>query len=676
MTRGIRQAWRSPWPIALGLTACYAVSSVALLTASPLPFQDGEALHNATVARELLAGNGRFLLDFQYRPNCGGCTFLALIGALMFRGFGITFLVWKALPIAFGSSIVALGCLLLDRNVGRFASLAFGTLVIGSPVFLQRGMLMAWGTHFEVMVFVLVQALIVSLVLGGHDGRRWTSIALFAGWGLIAGFGLWFCFSSAFAFPALWLLVALAGPRILLVRRLTVTLPGLLLGASPLLLFYTATGTSPFEITTQSLADGGPLAKLGEVTLARYVHLLYSVGTELTLRRMGVPVLLALWSTAMLGVVAPILQKKRTGPEAFVPFTLLLAAVLCYVLSGFQVDPVAPGGPPPIINLRYLHPAVILLLLSAAAGMGMLWKLGPAGGLAASLLLVLAAGPGVYCRLADAGTRPADGCHTTPQDLQPFDYHWFAVNRLGAIEEDRLLAHAPDEWTSRVNHRRTVGARRVARLVSGRPEEMPQLLAELRALPGIEDRDVPALLHGLGLAVPDGRPATAEKGHRLRANVLALLDAANPEERRAFAAAIWPNEALLEDPLVGPTPRTAAEVDLMAGWAVSTAECAICPAIGARQGPLRDPRELRSLDDLLPRSAEGFPTDRELHLALIEGRASEYGRAFGYCDEPFESFAAGLAPADREAALAGFALGRARHWMVDVQPGAPPELVP
>ena len=677
MVSVVRRAWTSPWPTALGFASCYAAASVLLLGSSPLPFQDGEALHNATVAREVLTGSGRFLLDFQYRPNCGGCTFMALAGALVFRGFGLTFLVWKAIPIAFGCLIVALGCVLSDRVVGRFANIAFGTLVLGSPVFLQHGMQMAWGTHFEVMVFVLAQALIATFVLMEQGGGRWATTVPLALWGLIAGFGLWFCFSSAFAFPALWLLVALAGPRDRLFRRFVTTLPGLVLGASPLLVYLATTGISPFEITTQSIGDdalSGPFVKLGEVTLVRYVRDLYSVGSDLVFTRAGVFVLIALWSAALLSGLVPLMRWRSLRPHALVPLTLLLAAVLCYVLSSFQVDPFTRGGPPPIINLRYLHPATILLLAAAAAGMGILWRKGTAGGLVAILMLAIAAGPGLYCRLAGVRARPTDDCQVTPQDLQPFDYHWFGVNRLGSVDEDRLLSHAPREWVSRVNHRRSIGARRVSRVVSGRPEQMPQLLLELRSLAGIEDRDVPAVLHGLGLALPSGRSEASDP--RLRANTLALLEAANPDERRALAAAIWSNGSLLAEPLTWPLPNTPQAVDQEVGWALSTADCALCPAIGVPHGPLRDPRDLRSLDDLFPEGAADLPRDPRLRQAIIEGRASVYGREFGCCSGPFGSFAATLAPGDRDAAQHGFALGRARHWMFDVQPGTPPDLVP
>lgn len=669
----------SPWPAALAFGALHAIASIVLVWASPETFVDGEALHNATVARELLTGSGGFLLEFQYRPNCGGCTLVSLLGAGLFRLFGVTFLAWKLVPITFGAAVVTLGCVLAERVAGRFASVAFALLVLGAPVFVQHLMQMAWGTHFEVMAFVLAQAVLASYAIKERRGDTLRSDGVMLGWGLAAGFGLWFCYTSAFAFPTLWAVVLIAGTRTHLRRRLALSFAGVAVGASPLAVFALATDRSPFAITTQSLVTteaASPLAKLAEVTLFRFAQELYNVHIDLIFPRYAVVALALLWTAALGAGIAAVVRERHERPAALLPVALLLVATVAYVVTDFRVDPFDRDRPLPTIALRYLFPASILLLLTAAQGLGTLKNLGLGGTVAAVALTLTVAVPGLYCRAKHSQPRDTGDCRVTAGDLRPYDYAWFQTNRLGEVEESKLLAHPPSDWLSRVNHRRTVGARRADWLLSGLPKDMPVLLDELRGLPGVEPRDVPALLHGLALALPSAESLSPAQRSRLQMNVVALMHATNPDERSAIANGAWVRGSRLAQPMDWPLPGTATEADERLGWEISGADCAICPAIGAAHTPARDVDSLTSLRDFFPEGERGLPDERGLRLAVIEGRAATYGRRYGYCTEPFEALAADLDGDEGAALLRGFELGKVLQWRVDIAPDTPVARVP
>ena len=668
-----------PWPIALVLAAGYALASAALVAAAPLSFVDGEEMHNATVAHELLTGSGRFLLQFQYRPNCGGCTFVSLAAAAVFGLFGVTFMAFKAVPIAFGAAIVALGAVLLQRISGRLASVAFTVLVLGAPVFLQHIMLMAWGTLFEVMAFVLAQAVLASHAITRSREGKPPAVTLYGAWGLVAGVGLWFCYTSAFALPTLLALVLLVNRRVEVWRGLVPAACGLALGAAPLLVFAVVTGGSPFEITTQALSEeahAGPLTKLGEVTLVSFARNLYHVGVDLVFQRFSVVSLALLWCAAAAGGAVALVVERRDRPEALIPVALLAAAMMSYLVTGFRVDPFDRGGPLPTIALRYLFPASILLILTAAQGLGALRAKGVAGALAAIGLTAIIAVPGLHCRIANTRPSPAGTCHATPQDISPFDYAWFQTNRLGALDEDLLFAHPPEDWLSRVNHRRVLGARWAQQVHSGRPEAMPALLQQLRSLPGVEPRDVPAILHGLALALP--ARDTLDDDHRQGQidNVIALLEVASPEERDALAAGVWSSGSLLTEPLQWPLPDTPAEADAAVGWPISSADCALCPAAGFEFGWLPDLVGQDALRHLFPQGSRGLPSDTSLRLAVIEGRAAALGRKHGPCEAWFDTLVEDLVDEEQAAFQRGFEMGRARAWSVEVEPGMPPARVP
>ena len=231
-----------------------AATVLVFMWIDPQAFYDVEALHNATVARELARGAIGQLLLFQYMPFCGGCTVEAVVGSGLFRLFGEHYLVWKMVPLGFGWGITLVGWSILRRHFGRSHAWAWAALLSLPPLILAMPMGMAWGNHYEVTLFVFFQlALAHRLVDRPGTAQLWFAL------GAVAGLGLWFCLSSAFALPAIVLTLLLAPGAAARGRSVLLCSAGLLLGLCPLFLYTTFTPSDatayPLQLLGEGLAD-------------------------------------------------------------------------------------------------------------------------------------------------------------------------------------------------------------------------------------------------------------------------------------------------------------------------------------------------------------------------------------------------------------------------------------
>ncbi len=176
---------------------------------------DCEERFNAAHGVSLAQGHWNALLDLQYRNFCGGCTFDAAVGGLLFTILPPTFAAWKLVALAFSAAIAGVGVAVLQRVVHLRAAVLFLALIVLAPGTWVRLALLAWGNHYEAGLFCL--ALLFWAARPPSDRAH-------LGVGLFAGFALWFGFSSTYA------VVALVG--LLLLRRRFGALFAFLLGAA------------------------------------------------------------------------------------------------------------------------------------------------------------------------------------------------------------------------------------------------------------------------------------------------------------------------------------------------------------------------------------------------------------------------------------------------------------
>jgi len=660
-------------PLLAGLAL--ALLGVAAVAAVPEWFRDAEELINATVARELMAGNGRrYFLEFQYTPFCGGCTAVALMGWVSFAVWGVHFLAWKAVPAAFTCAILVLGFHVLSRGVSRQAAWCFAVLWLGIPTVLVHASMMAWGNHFEVTALILLQLWFVTAVLLPRGARP--HLLAWVGWGFAAGLGFWFCFSSAFAFPALVTAVALSHRRKELVTRSPLVLIGVACGLAPLALYAWKTGNSPFlHRYLESSGYGGrqwlDLAKLADVSLAPYATTLFYVPDGAVLRWSGWLSLLSWWSAAVAGFVLGMRARASWRVPLVLPALLLAAAMGAYMVAPFRTYELPADGLPGAYQLRYLAPTMVLLLLAAAVGMGQLWRLGGRARVVAVALALAAVLPGAAARvlwLTHGGEGPR-AAH-----LPAYDYPTY-IHEVGAsrIAEQYWLAIEPRTRLSLVNHRRAVGAMRVADfLQSGIEPEA--FLDGLRGIPAFGAEDVPFVLHGFGQELVTVLGEVEVPPDEVAPRLAALLEAATSDERRALSAALWAGNPALLEQLGRPLPRHRSELPAAFDGPFSAAGCALCPALGEAVGLTPPPAALTAPTDLLP--AGLLPDEPRWREAILTGAGARYGSEYGYLGPEIEAQLTTFPAADRAAFLTGFDVGRAQMWHVEVMADTPVECIP
>lgn len=670
----------APWALALGLGLGLAALALATVAATPEHFQNGEELVNATVARELLVGDGALFLQYQHNPHCGGCSAVALLGLASFAAGGVSFLSWKAVAAAWAAATLLAGVALLRVNVGRPAGWLFALLVLGAPSVLFQAMLMAWGNHFELVVTVLLQALCVTALVARPRPLRGLGIPLWLAWGFCAGLGFWICFGSLFAFPALLVVVALTVPLPRLVVRLPLALLGIAAGVLPLVAYLLEVDADPFmllRVSTGSLPSGVALLRaLWEASLGRFHGLLLFTPDQLWPAGLGGAVLAALWAAAAANAALALRRAREGQAGAIVLPALHLAALAVYALSAHRVEAVAIDLPPRCVDLRYLVPATFLLLACAAAGFARLLATRGWPRRVGCALLVVAVLPGLANRaawlapLADPGPGPA------AQDLLPLSYGMIVRDMAHDRPPGLWRRIDPGDWVARVNHRRWIGMEQAA-VLRARPDavDLPALLERVRNLPGAPPEDALLRLGGVGRELRfvvdlDPDPARAWR------IVTGALEAASAEERYVMATEFLLGGGSLLELLGRPVPERPEELDAALAWPVDAAACALCPGVGALIARVGPPGEATAAGDLLKGGEAMLAARPEARAALLEGAGLGHGMSLGYLGPRLDPVLAALDPTDGAAFQRGYAVGRARSWRTDLPAGADPSLVP
>ena len=208
---------------ALLWTALAATSFSLRWLGQPFGGIEHEELHTPTAAS--LLGHlsvPRHLIDLQYTDFCGGCSFEALAAVPLFSMIGPALWAWKMIPMAFGVGVLLLtwdlARMLGGPGGGRMAAL----LWLCAPTWAGVNSTLGFGSHFEVMFWVLLALRSAHLSAKRPSMVFWTGIWL--------GIAVWFDHAAAFALPLALACVWRAQTRAPAAVRVGL---GLLLGLSP-----------------------------------------------------------------------------------------------------------------------------------------------------------------------------------------------------------------------------------------------------------------------------------------------------------------------------------------------------------------------------------------------------------------------------------------------------------
>ena len=366
-------AVRLPVWVVLVVVALELLTSVGDLLLGPWATMHWEELFNARAGVQFACGHVDAADALQYRTFCGGCTAEGMLAAPFFAWLGPTVLTWKVLILLFHAVVVSSGAWLLTTLVSRRAAVAFVLLLAAAPGWYRELIHTGWGNHAESTAFPLLAAALLTTAAWRGTGLRLLMVTLA---GAVAGFGLWFGQTSAWALPMLIVGAVVVGRW---------TAPGFVVGGGlgmlPWVAYYEdkpgATDATVDWWTGRQLAPAdamwdwlaGPWlrthiwepAEYGDVTGVASVYWAVLWG-------------LALWGAVRLALPA-LLGKPRAPlfPALFVPVSLLLLLLIYlvrYDLWWNLPDPYVNAA----FNLRYRTPLVPLMMLGAAAAVGWPWE--------------------------------------------------------------------------------------------------------------------------------------------------------------------------------------------------------------------------------------------------------------------------------------------------------------
>jgi hypothetical protein len=359
---------------------------MAQLASNPEGFANGEELINPTNTF-ILKNNFTFdnLILVQYMPFCGGCSVETSLFYPLTWFFEPSLLLWKSIPL-----LVWLGILLMSARITLHISNIFAVhctmlLLLFSPLWYSKGILIGWGNHFE-------SGLLVLICLWFYMKRRYALL------GFSMGFSVWFCYGILCIFPVICLAYLLQPHRNL--RYVILWGMGLMVGLLPW--FWSRqiqfvqdlrTDEAFFEVYGQSIFQ------IWEKR-SNTVHRLQELIGLTQWKSMWSPVLSSeKWmfgaSTTFVFVVGILYSLcSRTYLIAFCAISYGLAYVF---LSPTYVDSNCIQGECGILSFmeyRYLMPLYPLVAICTAKTMSVLWRYGGFSKMITSLLFLGSVGVG------------------------------------------------------------------------------------------------------------------------------------------------------------------------------------------------------------------------------------------------------------------------------------------
>lgn len=200
-----------------------------------------EEMYRGAIGMEILRGPAIPLWEYRADNYSGGSLITGGLAAFFFKFAGNSFFTLKLAALSFGTAALWFWTLILLRFCGKKSAFLFCLFYTFAPPYFVIDSLTSMGYHSQTDFF---SAFFLFLYFKKQDALPLQSRLYALAAGLVAGLGLWFCYTFALTLAAWGLLVVgIRGFRILNLR-LFYGVTGLILGLIPWFMIH---GLSPFS---------------------------------------------------------------------------------------------------------------------------------------------------------------------------------------------------------------------------------------------------------------------------------------------------------------------------------------------------------------------------------------------------------------------------------------------
>src|SRR3989449_7383626 len=164
---------------------------LVLLNPSYLFTYLGEELYRGTIAQELVTGLTMPFTEYRADNYAGGSLVIGALAAGFFVLFGPTLFALKLAPLLVFTLALVFWYWTIERVAGERVAGYFALLFCFSPPLFTDYSVTAMGFHSESIVFSALTVFLLFRMLSDKTGSPALPVLL----GLVAGIGLWFCYT-------------------------------------------------------------------------------------------------------------------------------------------------------------------------------------------------------------------------------------------------------------------------------------------------------------------------------------------------------------------------------------------------------------------------------------------------------------------------------------------------
>ena len=207
------------------------------------PVYNNEPLWHGTMAKDLIDGlKGSSFFEYQYTGYEGGSLLAGFLTVPFFIIFGDSFFSLSLVPILFALGTLIILYLFLLKYFGHIVAFIAGLLFVFTPRMFVFRQVCAYADHVEAIFFTFLMLYLFFEIFMADKRKKKTF--LFASFGLVSGFAIYYFYNTVIAFVVCALFWIIVDRRTLVGRRFLVSIVCFFVGLSPWLLYNIRSGFS------------------------------------------------------------------------------------------------------------------------------------------------------------------------------------------------------------------------------------------------------------------------------------------------------------------------------------------------------------------------------------------------------------------------------------------------